>query len=76
MQDYHFPGVLKDATEHYPKCSGEQHCPVVFVYLHPVDEMDPRRWLAGLAIVNHQREPVCNLHSHAISYSNMKSSSY
>ena len=61
------------AVKARPKCpkhgqllkrSGEQQCPVTFVYLHPVDETDPRRWIVGL--VNHQKEPVCNLHSHTI----------
>ena len=39
-------------------------CPVTFVYLHPTQENDYRRWIAGL--VNYQKEPVCNLHSHEI----------
>ena len=63
------------AVKDHPKCpthgytlnlstADSGRCPVIFVYLHPTQENDYRRWIAGL--VNHQKEPVCNLHSHKI----------
>ena len=58
------------AVKDHPKCPTHGHtlklsaensgrCPVTFVYLHPTQENDYRRWIAGL--VNHQKEPVCNM---------------
>ena len=63
------------AVKDHPKCPTHGHtlklpadnptrCPVTFVYLHPTQENDYRRWIAGL--VNHQKEPLCNLHTHEI----------
>ena len=37
-------------------------CPVYFVYVEPTEANDKRRWIAG--IVLHQKDSVCNLHSH------------
>ena len=36
--------------------------PVYFVYVEPTEANDKRRWIAG--IVLHQKDSVCNLHSH------------
>jgi len=63
------------AVKNHPKCPTLGHtlklpadnpsqCPVAFVYLHPTQENDYRRWIAGL--VNYQKEPLCNLQTHEI----------
>ena len=57
------------AVKDHPKCPTHENtlklsaensgrCPDTFVYLHPTQENNYRRWIAGL--VNHQKEPVCN----------------
>ena len=39
-------------------------CPVEFAYLFPENSNDNRRWI--FALVRNQKEPMINLHSHAI----------
>ena len=39
-------------------------CPVEFVYVHPKDPNDKRRWIGGL--VRCQKDPSDNLHNHLL----------
>ena len=39
-------------------------CPVEFAYLYPENSNDNRRWI--IAIIRNQKEPMINLHNHAI----------
>jgi len=41
-----------------------KECPVEFAYLYPQNSNDNRRWI--IAIIRNQKEPMTNLHSHAI----------
>ena len=43
-------------------------CPVEFVYIHPKDVMDTRRWFGGL--VRCQKSSTDNLHNHKLHAAN------
>lgn len=61
-------GYIAAIKEHYScpqhklSLKRQSDCPVYFVFVEPTDATDTRRWIAGLVL--HQKDSLCNLHSH------------